>query len=609
MTPELDWTEGGPRSRVYDDVYFSRTDGLAESRAVFLQGCGLPDAWLERDHFCVAELGFGTGLNIVALLDLWRDTGPADAQLSIFSVEAHPLSREDAARALHGWRSQAPVEIDALLDVWPDARRGFHRIDLAACHATLNLYIGEVGEALSRWSGLADAWFLDGFAPAKNPAMWSDPVLAAIGRLSAPGARAATFTVAGQVRRGLTQAGFVVEKRPGFGDKRERLEARRPGVLSSSTHPHHRPVHTVAVIGGGIAGAALVRAFDRQGVVCTLIEAVRPGSGASGNPAALVTPRLDAGFGPPAELHAQAFAYAVGLYRQETPQASISTGALQLGGMGKDSGRFAKLAAWDGFAPDDLQTLPADEASSRLDEADALIGDALLIAEALVVEPAVILQTWLASARQVSGLIAGLGQDGDRWLCLDAAGRILVEADAVCIAAGFDTAALLPGAGLLPVRGQVEFTSALDFTGQAAAWGGYAIPLRRGVLYGASHVRGDPARDLRSQEAAANLAMLQTHRPALAARIEGAPKAERQSRASVRAATPDHLPLAGETSRSGLSVLAALGGRGFTLAPLLAEHVAAVALRRPSPLSADLAHRLRPDRFAAENPHAPKPLF
>ena len=150
MSADLDWTEDGPRSRLYGDVYFSRTDGLAESRAVFLEGCGLPHAWAGRDRFTVAELGLGTGLNIAALLELWRRTRPPGGKLSIFSVEAHLLSREEAARALALWREALGDAADGLLAAWPDGRSGFHRLELQTLGATLDLYVGEVGDALAR---------------------------------------------------------------------------------------------------------------------------------------------------------------------------------------------------------------------------------------------------------------------------------------------------------------------------------------------------------------------------------------------------------------------------------------------------------------------------
>ena len=608
MSDELAWTAEGPRSQRYDDIYFSQSDGLAESRAVFLQGCGLPQAWTGRAHFTVAELGFGTGLNLAALLQLWRATRPTAGRLSIFSVEAHPISRDEAARALSGWGEMLGEAAQVLLDAWPDGRRGFHRLDLPGWAATLDVYIGEVGEALAAWSGPADAWFLDGFAPSRNPQMWRPEVLCEVARLSAPGARLASFTVAGHVRRGLAAAGFDVHKRPGFGAKRERLEA----ILSLSGEAEraraHRP-RRVAIVGGGIAGAALARAFHRQGVACTLVESRRAGAGASGNPGALVTPRLDAGFGPSAELHAQAFAYAVAAYRRETPEAVLATGAYQLADGARAAERFARIAGWDGFAARTLRPVEGAEAAERLGEAGSQIDAALEFADALVVEPLAILAPWFETADSVVGTVAELQAKAQGWRCLDASGALLVEADAVCLAAGMATADFVSSSGLRPIRGQAEFTHAPVGCGPAAAWGAYAIPLRGdGLLFGASHRRGDAGADLRPEETAANFEALGRRRPALAQRVHALEPHRLESRAAVRASTPDHLPLAGAEGRPGLFILGGLGGRGFTLAPLLAEHVAALAMQAPSPLSADLAHRLRPLRFQTENRLADQPF-
>ncbi|MBX3482787.1 tRNA (5-methylaminomethyl-2-thiouridine)(34)-methyltransferase MnmD, partial [Phenylobacterium sp.] len=186
----LEWTpDGQPRSRAFGDVYFSAEDGLAETRAVFLEGCGLPQAWAGRRRFVVGELGFGTGLNIAALLHLWRETRPQDGHLHIFSVEAYPITADEAARALSRWPELA--EVVALLTArWPGRARGRHRVDLPELSATLDLAVMDVEPALAGWQGRADAWFLDGFAPSANPQMWSEEVLGLVAARSAPGARA-----------------------------------------------------------------------------------------------------------------------------------------------------------------------------------------------------------------------------------------------------------------------------------------------------------------------------------------------------------------------------------------------------------------------------------
>ncbi len=207
--PDLDWRDGAvPVARAYGDPYFSRDGGLREARHVFLAGNGLPARF--RDGFRIAETGFGTGLNLLATLQAWRAAGVA-GRFGFTSFEAHPLPRADAARALSAFPEVATLAAEVLAR-WGPA------IDLP--DATVRVIAGDVRDSLPAWDGVADAWFLDGFAPARNPAMWEPAVLQAVARRTAPGGSFATYTAAGHVRAALAGAGFAVERRPGFGRKR-----------------------------------------------------------------------------------------------------------------------------------------------------------------------------------------------------------------------------------------------------------------------------------------------------------------------------------------------------------------------------------------------------
>ncbi|WP_293906375.1 tRNA (5-methylaminomethyl-2-thiouridine)(34)-methyltransferase MnmD [Phenylobacterium sp.] len=578
----LDWTQDGqPRSRRFGDVYFSAEDGLAESRAVYLDGCGLPDAWAGRRTFTVGELGFGTGLNIAALLDLWRRTRPPEGRLQIFSVEAFPVAAEEAARALARWPELAQV-VAPLVACWPGYARGRHRVDLPEWGAILDVAVLDVGEALAGWAGAANAWFLDGFSPALNPQMWTDEVLALVAARSAPGARAASFTVAGQVRRGLAAAGFAVEKRPGHGRKRQRLEARLPGQAADP------PRRRVAIVGAGIAGAAAARAVRALGGEAVVVEAAHPGAGGSGNPAALVTPRLDAGLGEAARLFAQAVGRAVQLYA-DVPDAVLARGVLQLAADPRDAERFARIAGSDVFEPGALAILDPAAAAARLGEPAPA---ALDQANALVVDPAPILAAWTGATHTAT--VTSLARDGAGWRLLDAAGGEIVRADAVILAAALGSRELAPDLPLAPVRGQASWSRGGE-QAPAAAWGGYVLPTRTGLLFGATHDRHDAATDLRAADHRRNLDLLAAALPGLAARLATGPL---EGRAAIRAVTPDRLPLAGSLGEDGLFVLSGFGSRGFSLAPLLAEHVAALALGAPSPIGAAAAELMAPHRFA-----------
>ena len=411
--------------------------------------------------------------------------------------------------------------------------------------------------------------------------MWTDALMALVAARSAPGARVATYTVAGQARRALAAAGFAIERRPGFGAKRERLEARLPGPA-----PTEPPAPRVAIVGAGIAGAALARAFRALGVSPRVFDAAAAGAGASGMPAALVTPRLDAGLGGAAQLHAQALARAASVY-DALPGAVIAHGVLQLEVGPRDAARFAKVAASDLFEPKALALLTGEAAAARLGEPAA---PGLLIAAARVIEPAVVLAAWLPDVERAT--VAAIEPRGDAWRLADADGRTVAEAEIVCLAAGAGLAALWPGAPIQSVRGQLSWADGVAAP-HAAAWGAYVAPTCGGLMFGATHDRGDAGTDLRPGDDARNVGALARQLPRLAARLEGVAL---RSRAAVRATTPDRLPIAGPLA-PGLYVLGGFGARGFALAPLLAEHLAAEPLGAPSPLPAPLAWIVRPGRF------------
>ena len=213
----LEW-QGGvlPVSTRFGDPYFSVADGLAETRHVFLAGNGLPGRFSAGFH--IAELGFGTGLNLLATVMAWREA--AAGSLRYTSFEAYPLGAASIARALEAF-PEARAVAGPFLAQWA---KGSRRIVLEGVVA--DIIIGDARETLPAWDGKADAWYLDGFSPARNPELWSPDLMAAVARHTAPGGSFATYTAAGQVRRSLAAAGFQVERLPGHGRKRHMTAGR-----------------------------------------------------------------------------------------------------------------------------------------------------------------------------------------------------------------------------------------------------------------------------------------------------------------------------------------------------------------------------------------------
>lgn len=212
QSERVTWRDGTlPVSALFDDPYFSLANGLAETRHVFLAGNDLPGRF--RDGFRIAELGFGTGLNLMAACIAWETAG-IPGRLRYTSFEAFPMPAADMDRALAAF-PEVHARARPLIDAWGRGERRF-----ALDPVDVEVVEGDAREALPRWSGQADAWFLDGFSPARNPELWGDDLLAGVARHTAPGGTFATYTAAGFVRRGLQSAGFQVERVQGFGTKR-----------------------------------------------------------------------------------------------------------------------------------------------------------------------------------------------------------------------------------------------------------------------------------------------------------------------------------------------------------------------------------------------------
>jgi tRNA 5-methylaminomethyl-2-thiouridine biosynthesis bifunctional protein len=601
--PRLDWNaEGAPVAEAHGDVYYSLQDGLEETRAVFLRACGLPDAWLGRRQFTIAETGFGTGLNFLALRQLWAAQRPApDAWLSFVSFEGYPLTEEDAARALGSWPELQALAAP-LLRQWPGPVRGVRELLFPEEGVRLILHLGDIRDMLPQTEFSADAWFLDGFSPAKNEEMWGGWIYPEIARCSAPGARLGTFTVAGAVRRGLAEAGFRVWKAEGHGRKRERLEAQinaPPTALpdiSGLRSPAMRP-QRIAILGAGIAGATLAHRLTADGLDVTVFDpAAGPATGASGNPLGLLMPRLDSGDTVESALLIDAYLAARRLY-QGLPEAE-ETDVLQLPRGPAEQARFEKLLADPPLPLEDLE-------SAR--------GGGLLHKRALIVKPAALVARLLDGVRvhfgaRVRADLPALSVNGERF-------------DAVILANGMAAAGLAPVLPLEGRLGQVDWTeSGVSAPPSALASGSYALALGGLRLWGATFEKSDGvfAADGKPEARAENLAGLEKLSPWW---LRDAREGPVKSRASPRATTPDRLPLIGAVPdeaaahdafaglkkgrapdvdaplMDGVYVAGGYGARGFTWAPWAAAILSARLSGAPAPASRRALAAVSPMRF------------
>jgi tRNA 5-methylaminomethyl-2-thiouridine biosynthesis bifunctional protein len=490
---QLDWDENGqPRSRQFDDVYFSH-DALAETRHVFLAGNGLAERFAALPaggRLAIGETGFGTGLNFLCAWQLFEQTAPADARLHFVSVEKYPLSQGDLQRALQLWPELAPWSAK-LLEQYVAMHPGFQRLVLDGGRVVLTLLVGDVLELLPQLDARIDAWFLDGFAPAKNPQMWTPELFAELARLSASGATLGTFTSAGFVRRGLIEAGFAMRRVPGVGRKREILRGEFGGALRSDAKPWFArpglmPARRQAlVIGAGLAGCATAASLAARGWQVTLLE--RHGelaAEASGNPQGVLYLKLSAHGTTLSRLIVSGFGHTRRLLeRLQRGRDWDDCGVLQLAFDAQEEQRQRKLA--EVFSGTLLQRLdrPAAEARAGV----SLPAGGLFYPQAGWVHPPALCQL-LATHPAIRLLTHSetleLRRINQHWQALSG-GRVLAEAP-VAILAGAADIRRFPQAASLPlkrIRGQI---SQLPQTAASAALccvvcaEGYVAPARDG---------------------------------------------------------------------------------------------------------------------------------
>ncbi|HFN3684197.1 TPA: bifunctional tRNA (5-methylaminomethyl-2-thiouridine)(34)-methyltransferase MnmD/FAD-dependent 5-carboxymethylaminomethyl-2-thiouridine(34) oxidoreductase MnmC [Enterobacter hormaechei] len=638
--------EGTPVSRDFDDVYFSNDNGLEETRYVFLDGNHLGTRFPEhpRRLFVVAESGFGTGLNFLTLwqaFDCFRAAYPEATlqRLHFISFEKFPLTAHDLRLAHQRWPELAHWA-EQLQTQWPPAIGGCHRLILDDGRVTLDLWLGDINDLTDKlddsMNQKVDAWFLDGFAPAKNPDMWSPHLFSAMARLARPGATLATFTSAGFVRRGLQEAGFTMRKTKGFGRKRDMLV----GVMEQDLAiPAQAPwfarrastSREVAIVGGGIASALLSLALLHRGWQVTLYCADEaPATGASGNRQGALYPLLSAHDPALFQFFPAAFTFARRLY-DSLPVAFDHDwcGVTQLGWDEKSQQKITQMLSLG--LPEDIAHAVTAQQVAETAGVDTGCGG--------IQYP---LGGWLCPAELTSAAIA-LGQSRGltvhyahkvqslsrtaHWELRFADGKEAQHASVV-LANGhhisqFTQTASLP---VYPVGGQVSHIPTapqLSKLRQVLCYDGYLTPQNPSNGHhciGASYHRGETDMHYSEADQQQNRQRLVDSFPD-ASWAKEVDVSEGQARCGVRCATRDHLPMAGnvpdydatlevyqdladskETAVSApvhpeLFMLGGLGSRGLCSAPLLAEALAAQMSDEPVPLDRVTLAGLNPNRL------------
>ena len=598
---ELAFRDGVLYSERFQDIYASASGGLAHAHQVFLAGNELPAGFADGTVSTIVETGFGAGLNFLATWQAFRSHAPAGARLDYVSVEKHPFRTADL-RAVHALHPPLAALSSELLREYPPLTPGFHLLRLDGGRVNLLLLLGDALAQLSQLDARADAFYLDGFSPARNPDMWGAELARQLARLAAPGATLATWSVAGAVREALAAAGFAVQKQSGLSPKRERLVGRFAGRRESA----HGARGRVAVIGAGIAGSQCALALAGYGLEVQLLEAgAKPGSGASANPAGLVRPFLSLERGGRGVFTLSAYCYAARRYRQLHDAAAWRPGGvLQLARDGEHGARLARALDWLALPEDIARGVDAAEGADLCGAKTG--GPGVWFPGGGWLSGAAACAAALHSAGEqvrveTGARVARIRPGADGLQLLDADERALGSVAAVILANGVDAAALAPrDLALRAVRGQV---SMLPCTGaqarSAVCQEGYVIPGGDGrCLVGATYGEGDTELALRRADHEANLGRARRMLPeAFAASLPAAV----DGWVGVRCASRDRRPLIGAIA-PGLYACLALGSRGFTWAPLAAELLASEIAGAPRPLPRSVLDTLSPARLWTDQP-------
>ena len=607
---------GTPFSASYGDIYHSAHGGPAQARHVFLGGNDLPARWRKRERFVILETGFGLGLNFLATWQAWRADPARCRRLHFISIEKHPFSAADLGIAQQAWPEFAGLAGE-LQQHWPQLTPGIHRLHLDDDRLILTLVFGDASTRLREVDAAVDAFYLDGFAPASNPELWSLPTCKALARLAAPSATLATWCLARSARDALAAVEFDLERRPGFAARREMLVGR-----FRSRRPERRPLpaeRRAIVIGAGIAGSTVAHRLAAAGWQVTVLEqAEAPGQGASGNLAGMLRPLPSADDNRISRLTRAGFLATCALLKTLPEVRWAPCGVLQLARDTAHEALQARTVAVLGLPPEVVQFADAARASALLDRPLATGG--WWFPGGGWVQPSSLCRAALAAYPEHIDAIYRVAVDSLKqvksgWQALAANGEVLAEAPVVVMAGGiaaprFSQFAWLPQ---VAARGQVSHLPAASVPplGIVVSRHAYAIPAVDGYcVAGATFSLDDDEMADRPADHQENLVQLELTLPGFSRGI--APESL-AGRVGMRPLSPDRLPIVGPVPAAspgssnsrlhslprlpGLWCVQGFGARGITWSALMADLLVSRIEGDPLPLERDLVDALDPGRF------------
>lgn len=643
-----------PVSEQFDDIYFSTQDGLAESYYVFQDGNQLWQKWQAhfREDFVIAETGFGTGLNFLAVADKFRQFRaefPQSAlkRLYFISFEKYPLTAEQLAAIQENYPQFAQFS-QKLTACWQPRQTGCERYHFDDIY--LDLWFGEMAESLQQLgdyhNAKVDCWFLDGFSPDKNPEMWNEHLYRQMYRLTRQGGSFATFTAASHVRKGLQAVGFEVKKRKGFGKKREMLwgEKQQENVNETCQYPYYvQPNSTenndIAIIGGGVASLFLAWSLLERGKVVTLYcKDPESAHNASGNLQGAIYPQLSDDDQRNVRFYVHSFDYALRRLAQLSPLVEFEqglTGVALCGYNEKSVKKLQKIAeqGWDSAL---FQYLSAEQLSEKIGL--PVVDSGAFIAQGGWLSPRQLVQNGFAYLQHLglkivfNHYVERVEYQNEHWQW--SFGGKLFSHKNVVLANGHLLKQFVQTEGipLYPVRGQVSHIPSNDELAKlqcVVCYDGYLTPksAQNSHCVGASHIRDNQERYFSLEEHQQNFAKLSQNLTA----CDWAKRADfsqNQGKVGIRAAFRDRMPMLGNvpnfaaqkqqyinlynqlrrkefieqaTFFPNLYLIAGLGSRGLTTAPLLGEMLASQICNEPLPLAEELHQVLLPNRSWIRN--------
>lgn len=651
-TAELEWHQGLPFSIQYNDIYHSKACGIEQSRYVFIDGNNLIDRWHSWSQeqatlFTIAETGFGTGLNFLLSWHLWEQYAPKTCRLQFISCEKHPLTQDDLAKSLDYW-PQLKEQAHQLIKNYPPLTPGFHHLSFCEGRVTLTLMLGDAFECYEQLlicgkskleyvlrTSFVDAWYLDGFAPAKNKSMWSDSLMNVIALLSKEGTTLATYTAAAMVKKHLSHHGFTVDKKKGFGPKRHMISANFNPIAAQSITRVHTPWHvsqpekyankSAVIVGAGLAGCFTAWSLAKKGWKITLIDELNAvGKAASANQQAVLFPKLSAYNSPLTQLMLSAFLYATRVYSSILNQHPLGElkGSLVLASNQKEQLAQSSLRAWLEHYPE-LGTLVEVQHASEL-AGLPLQHPGLFIPLSGWINSASLCQ-FLASMEGIS-LVTGTSVEqlffDKRWIVNGLETEVLILANGYKINSFKETEYLQ----VKPIRGQM---TAISSTQQSSLLKiplcaeGHVLPAINGLhRVGATYELKTAESEIKNHDVLLNLAKLDKLAPDVSWSDQ-----VMEHWAGVRATTTDYLPIVGKIANEaefnhlyaglesnskrwiaksgpyypGLYACAGFGSRGLTTIPLCAEWLASLINNEMSFLPRNLQQALSPARFLRKN--------